>query len=125
MLLITFVNKLINSLKSKQSPKIKFFYNKLILQLLQVLKNKNYLEYKIIDKRSYPSPLMEIDIIKTKIKNLTFISKPSIKRTTSYRDLMKLPFECILSTDKGLMTKKEAINNKVGGTVLIKVHLKN
>jgi hypothetical protein len=74
MLLITFVNKLINSLKSKQSPKIKFFYNKLILQLLQVLENKNYLKYKIIDKRSYPSPLMEIDIITTKIKNLTFIS---------------------------------------------------
>ena len=123
MLLIRFINKIVNSIKSRKLPNIEFFYNKVILQLLSVLKKNNYLDYKVINKRSYPSPLMEIKIIETKIKTLKLISKPSIKRVISYKDLLSIPFDCIISTSQGLMTKSEAIKNRTGGELLIKLEL--
>ena len=120
MLHITFINKIINSLKSRRLPKVTFHYNKLILETLRLLKNEKLLHYKIISVTTYPSPLMEMDIITSTIKNLTSISRPGLTKSISYQELKKIPFLCLINTDKGLLTKEQAIQLKTGGQLLLK-----
>jgi len=123
MLHITFINKLINSLKSRRLPTLTFYYNKLILQTLRLLKDQKLLEYKILNVTTYPSPLIEIRIITSTIKSLTTISRPGLKKNISYQQLKRIPFLCLINTDKGLLTKDQAIHLKTGGQLLLKYQI--
>lgn len=76
-MLIIFINKLVNSIKSKRDKTIIFYYNSRILELMRLLEKNNYITYKIISSQETPSPQLELSIVDSNIKNLTFISKPS------------------------------------------------
>lgn len=115
---IRFVNKLVNSLRSRKLVPIEFQYNKLTLNLLKLLDNKNLIDYKIL---IHDEKKIKIEINSIKFKNLKAISKPGLVKNASYEQLKIISFDCILSTNKGLMTKEEAIEAKTGGQLLFKI----
>ena len=61
--------------------------------------------------------------MKDNIKNLTFISKPSRTVHIKYTKLLTVPYDCILSTNQGLITKKQALELGIGGILLLKIHV--
>jgi ribosomal protein S8 len=65
---------------------------------------------------------MEININTSTIQNLTSISRPGLTKSISYQELKKIPFLCLINTDKGLLTKEQAIQLKTGGQLLLKYH---
>ncbi len=59
------------------------------------------------------------------IKNLTRISRPGMRKYTGYRDMPRVINGlgiAIVSTSKGVMTDKEASQEKIGGEVLCFVY---
>tara|TARA_B110000091_G_scaffold81860_1_gene90184 strand:+ start:562 stop:960 length:399 start_codon:yes stop_codon:yes gene_type:complete len=120
-MLIIFANKLVNSIKSKRNKTIIFYYNNRVLELMRLLQKNNYIEYKIISRQERPSPQLELSIVSSNITNLTFISKPSRNVHIKYANLLRITYDCILSTNQGLITKKEALELGIGGILLIKI----
>lgn len=62
---------------------------------------------------------------KNAIKSLTRISKPGLRKYTGYKDMPSVINGlgvAILSTSKGVMTDKEAAEQKIGGEVLCYVY---
>ena len=46
--------------------------------------------------------------------------KPSRVIHVSGKELEKISYNCLISTNKGILTKEEAIRNNTGGIILIK-----
>jgi ribosomal protein S8 len=122
-MLIIFINKLVNSIKSKRDKTIIFYYNNRILELMRLLEKNNYIRYKLINRQETPSPEIELSIVSSNIKNLTFISKPSRTVHIKYTKLLTVAYDCILSTNQGLITKKHALELGIGGILLLKIHV--
>lgn len=59
------------------------------------------------------------------IKSLTRVSKPGLRKYTGYREMPRVINGlgiAIVSTSKGVMTNKEAVDLKIGGEVLCYVY---
>ena len=59
------------------------------------------------------------------IKSLTRVSTPGLRRYVGYREMPRVLNGlgiAILSTSKGVMTNKEALNQKLGGEVLCYIY---
>ena len=103
--------------------------SKIKLAIIKILKNEHFIEdYNIIDTDNKK--------IKTKIilkyygkkqailKKITRISKPSVRIYSSYKKIDKITTGfgiSIISTSKGIMTHKDAKNQKCGGEILCTV----
>ena len=122
-MLIKFINKLVNNIKSKRDKTIIFYYNNRILELMRLIEKNNYIRYKLINRQETPSPEIELSIVSSNIKNLTFISKPSRTVHIKYTKLLTVAYDCILSTNQGLITKKHALELGIGGILLLKIHV--
>jgi ribosomal protein S8 len=54
---------------------------------------------------------------------VTFISKPSRVIHVSGKGLEQISYNCLVSTNKGILTKEDAVRNNTGGIILIKYEL--
>ena len=121
---------LLTKIKNAQAVKkenIKVFYSKMTEAIVDVLVRNGYLES--CERRGRGAKRV-LDI-KLKYENgadafrgVKFISKPSRRIYAGYQDLKSVRHGyglAILSTQKGIMTNKEARKHKVGGEVLFEV----
>jgi len=105
-------------------------YSKLKENVLAILKNSGFVKnFSIIDEwnnkkfisielKEVTNPVQDIPVIK-------FYSKPSRRVYVSYKDLHKVAGGLgigVISTNKGLITTKEAKQQKVGGELLFEIY---
>ena len=104
-------------------------YSKLKENILKILKENGFiLDYSIrednnkkfidITLKEVTNPIQDIPVVK-------FYSKPSRRYYVSYKDLHKVAGGLgigVISTNKGLMTTKQARNEKVGGELLFEIY---
>jgi ribosomal protein S8 len=117
MTTIRFLNKLVNSSRNLKS--FRFLYNKNILRILEVLKVENIVSYTL----KFDKQFGEIIFSQNLLNKLTFISKPSRVIHVSGKGLEKISYNCLVSTNKGILTKEDAVRNNTGGIILIKYEL--
>jgi small subunit ribosomal protein S8 len=99
-------------------------------EMTKILLEKGYiLNYKFMDdgKQGLIKIALKYDPVSKvpAIKSLSRVSSPGLRRYTGYRDVPRVLNGlgvAILSTSKGVMTDKEAKNEKVGGEVLCYVY---
>lgn len=99
-------------------------------EMTKILLEKGYiLNYKFMDdgKQGIIKIALKYDPVSKipAIKSLSRVSSPGLRRYTGYRDVPRVLNGlgvAILSTSKGVMTDKEAKNEKVGGEVLCYVY---
>ena len=99
-------------------------------EMTRILHEKGYiLNYKFVDDGAQGTikialkydPVNKVN----SIKNLKRISTPGLRQYVGYKDMPRVLNGlgiAILSTSKGLMTNKEAVDLKVGGEVLCYVY---
>jgi len=104
-------------------------YSKLKENILKILKEHNFIEdYEVVKdgKKSFinitikevTNPIQDIPVIK-------FYSKPSRRVYVSYKDLHKVAGGLgigVISTNKGVMTTKDARINKVGWELIFEIY---
>ena len=104
-------------------------YSKLKENILKILKENNFIkEYKVeennnkkfigITLKEVTNPIQDIPVIK-------FYSKPSRRVYVSYKDLHKVAGGLgiwVISTNKGVMTTKNAKINKVGWELMFEIY---
>lgn len=99
-------------------------------EMTKILFDKGYiLNYKVMDdgKQGIIKIALKYDAAskESAIKKLMRISTPGLRKYTGYRDVPRVLNGlgvAIISTSKGVMTDKEARNEKVGGEVLCYVY---
>lgn len=99
-------------------------------EITKILFDKGYvLNYKFIDEG--PQGTIKIalkydpETKQNAIRSLKRVSRPGLRRYTGYRDMPRVINGlgiAILSTSKGVMTDKEAAEQKIGGEVLCYVY---
>ena len=99
-------------------------------EMTRILHEKGYiLNYKFVDDGAQGTikialkydPVNKVN----SIKNLKRVSTPGLRQYVGYKDMSRVLNGlgiAILSTSKGLMTNKEAVDLKVGGEVLCYVY---
>ena len=104
-------------------------YSKLKENILKILKEYNFVkDYEVINdnKKSFlkitlkevTNPIQDVPVIK-------FYSKPSRRVYVSYKDLHKVAGGLgigVISTNKGVMTTKDARINKVGWELIFEIY---
>ena len=104
-------------------------YSKLKENILKILKEYNFVkDYEIVNdnKKSFlkitlkevTNPIQDVPVIK-------FYSKPSRRVYVSYKDLHKVAGGLgigVISTNKGVMTTKDARINKVGWELIFEIY---
>ena len=105
-------------------------YSKLKENVLAILKNNGFVKnFSVVDEgnnkkfisielKEVTNPVQDIPVIK-------FYSKPSRRVYVSYKDLHKVAGGLgigVISTNKGLITTKEAKQQKVGGELLFEIY---
>ena len=102
-------------LKNKPNGPIYFYYKKHIFTLLNILKDKGYINYNIIKEPN--GNLYKLNIIENKLKSIYILKN---KKPISYKNINTGFYSYILSTPKGLLFHEDAIKFKVGGFILCK-----
>jgi len=104
-------------------------YSKLKENVLKILKQYNFVkEYEVIKDwnksfikltlKEVTNPIQDVPVIK-------FYSKPSRRVYVSYKDLHKVAGGLgigVISTNKGVITTKDAKINKVGGELMFEIY---
>ncbi len=110
------LNQIMNAKKAKkQEVRIKK-YSKFLISVLEVIKNLGYLDYSI-EGRELEIKFEEINECKA-IKPRYQVSADMIERyVRRYLPARDFGF-IIISTNKGLMTHTQAIEQKIGGSLI-------
>jgi len=126
-----FLTRLRNAIHAKHRV-VEIPASNLKKNITKILFEKGYiLNYKFEDAEDNPQGMIKIALKydpQTKanaIKNLTRISRPGMRKYTGYRDMPRVINGlgiAIVSTSKGVMTDKEASQEKIGGEVLCFVY---
>ena len=126
-----FLTRLRNAIHAKHRV-VEIPASNLKKNIKKLLFEKGYiLNYKFEDTEHNPQGMIKIALKydpQTKanaIKNLTRISRPGMRKYTGYRDMPRVINGlgiAIVSTSKGVMTDKEASQEKIGGEVLCFVY---
>jgi ribosomal protein S8 len=126
-----FLTRLRNAIHAKHRV-VEIPASNLKKNITKILFEKGYiLNYKFEDTGDNPQGMIKIALKydpQTKenaIKNLTRISRPGMRKYTGYRDMPRVINGlgiAIVSTSKGVMTDKEASQDKIGGEVLCFVY---
>jgi small subunit ribosomal protein S8 len=100
-------------------------------EIARILFEKGFiLSYKVVEGDT-PQGVLKIALKynpktkKSAIKEITRISRPGLRQYTGFEDMPRVLNGlgiAIISTSKGLMTDKEAKNEKIGGEVLCYVY---
>ena len=126
-----FLTRLRNAIHAKHRV-VEIPASNLKKNITKILFDQGYiLNYKFEDREDNPQGMIKIALKydpQTKanaIKNLTRISRPGMRKYTGYRDMPRVINGlgiAIVSTSKGVMTDKEASQEKIGGEVLCFVY---
>ena len=126
-----FLTRLRNAIHAKHRV-VEIPASNLKKNITKILFEKGYiLNYKFEDTEGNPQGLIKIALKydpQTKanaIKNLTRISRPGMRKYTGYRNMPRVINGlgiAIVSTSRGVMTNKEASQEKIGGEVLCFVY---
>jgi len=123
---VSYVINLININKLKKNLHFNIFFTKKNLLFINFLKNFSFInKYYIIKMKNKFYIKIYLYYYKNKIisNNFKILSTPSKSFFLSYKSLRLLSKRTsssifILSTDKGILSHKQALNQKLGGLVL-------
>ena len=111
-----YLTRLRNAIKA-QHRVVEIPSSKLKKEITKILFDQGYiLNYKFVEEENSP---------RGAIKCLTRVSRPGLRQYTGYKDMPRVLNGlgiAIISTSKGVMTNKEAKNQKIGGEVLCYVY---
>jgi small subunit ribosomal protein S8 len=97
---------------------------KLDKAVAEVLAERGFVKKVELKGKSYKKYL-EIDLDgERKIDGLRFLSKPSVRKYSGYRELKKVKSgygTLVLTTPKGILTNERAKREKVGGQLLFEI----
>jgi len=109
------LNQIMNAKKARKEEVIIKKHSKLLIVILDIMKKLNYLEYKM--DKNITIKIKGINECKS-IKPRLNVSVDEIERYVR-RFLPARNFGyIIISTNKGLMTHEEAVENKIGGSLI-------
>jgi small subunit ribosomal protein S8 len=118
---------LLTKLKNAQLAKkrtVEEKFSKANKAIADVLEQAGFLN-KVEIKGKMPKLLLELHLNKEKpIRGIRFLSRPSLRRYTGYKDFYKVKGGLgllIVSTPKGIMTGQEARKAKLGGQLLFEI----
>ena len=123
---IFYILYLININKAKKNLFFFVLFTVKNYHFLKILKKFNVIhDYKILKKNNLNYIKITLFFYKNKIicSNFKLISKKSIIFTISYKSLLLLTKKSgssifLISTSKGLLSNREAINQKIGGILI-------
>jgi ribosomal protein S8 len=123
---ISYILNLININKAKKNLSFLLLFSIKNYQFIQTLKKFNVIhDYKLLNKNNFNYIKITLFFYKNKIicHNFKLVSSQSKIFTISYHSLKLLTKKSgssifLISTSKGLLSNKEAINQKIGGIVL-------
>lgn len=110
------LNEIMNVKKAKKTFLVTTKSSKLLIKVLDLMKQYGYIEYELTDEK-----------LKVDIKNLNQCGSIKPRYTVDVKNIDKytrryLPARnfgyVLISTSKGLMTQEEALNNKIGGSLI-------
>ncbi|MEK7640727.1 MAG: 30S ribosomal protein S8 [Patescibacteria group bacterium] len=125
------VNNILTTIKNAQNARkesVKFPYSNLDFAVTELLAKNGFVESSS-KKGRMPKRIIEVKIKydpegKGAITGIKSISKPSRRLYAGYKDLKKVRQGfglSVLTTSKGIMTAKEARQQKVGGQLLFEI----
>lgn len=110
------LNKMMNALKARKTSVEIARHSKLLVNILEIMKKYGYVDYSIEDR-----------ILKVEFKEISECKAIKPRYTIQNKEIEKyvrrfLPARnfgyVIISTSKGLMTHKDAEENKIGGSLI-------
>ncbi len=113
----------IRNANQRKHYKLKINSSKLIVNITEILKKEGYIQdYKISDDKK-PVLTIYLKYVKDQrvIRGLKRISKPGLRVYTNHKNLPKVLNGlglAIISTPKGIMSDREARDQKLGGEVV-------
>ena len=113
----------IRNANQRKHYKLKINSSKLLVNITEILKKEGYIQdYKISDDKK-PVLTIYLKYVKDQrvIRGLKRISKPGLRVYTNHKNLPKVLNGlglAIISTPKGVMSDKEAREQKLGGEVV-------
>jgi len=126
-----YLTRLRNAIKA-QHRVVEIPSSKLKKEITKILFDQGYiLNYKFIEGENSPAGTIKIALKYDSVDNvsaiqcLTRVSRPGLRHYTGYKDMPRVLNGlgiAILSTSKGVMTNKEAAQQKIGGEVLCYVY---
>ncbi len=126
-----YLTRLRNAIKA-QHRVVEIPSSKLKKEITKILFDQGYiLNYKFIEEENSPRGTIKValkyDSVDhvSAIKCLTRVSRPGLRQYTGYKDMPRVLNGlgiAIISTSKGVMTNKEAKEQKIGGEVLCYVY---
>ncbi len=112
--------------RNSNKKRLELKQTKVICSLLDTLEKVGYISYNVLENKK--QGMMTIDLRMNQVKGMELISKNSRDVFLSYSDLLRdsklKSTSCfyILATSKlGVTSSWEALENKVGGKVLVRV----
>lgn len=102
-------------------------YSKIVEKSLAILKDKKYIDnFKVITKKDkqFLKVILSYDKDISPINEITRVSKPGRRVYKPYTELKSFKSgygTMVISTNKGVITNKQAYESKVGGEVLFSV----
>ena len=126
-----YLTRLRNAIKA-QHRVVEIPSSKLKKEITKILFDQGYiLNYKFVEDENSPRGTIKIALKYDNVDNvsaikcLTRVSRPGLRQYTGYKDMPRVLNGlgiAIISTSKGVMTNKEAKNQKIGGEVLCYVY---
>jgi len=111
------LNKIMNGKRSKKESIVVTRFSKLLIEILNIAKNKGYIKDYKLDKKSLEVEIGELNECRA-IKPRFNVTKDEIikymKRFLPAKDVGII----IISTSKGLMTHQDAIEKNIGGCLI-------
>lgn len=110
------LNEIMNVKKAKKEFLVTTKSSKLLIKVLDIMKQYGYIEYELTDEK-----------LKVDIKNLNQCGSIKPRFTVDVKNIDKytrryLPARnfgyVLISTSKGLMTQEEALNKNIGGSLI-------
>ncbi|MDO8557380.1 MAG: 30S ribosomal protein S8 [Candidatus Jorgensenbacteria bacterium] len=115
--------KIKNAQAAGKKP-LKVRYSKMNLAIAELLCAHGFLKKAEVKGKSFKK-IIEVDCdVKSPIRGIKFLSKPSVRRYGGYRAMKPVKHGhgiIILSTPKGIMTGEMARRGKVGGELLCEI----
>ena len=111
------LNRIMNAKRARRDVVITKRYSKLLLKILDLMKEKGYIDYELTDDSELKIEIKEINECKAVKPRYTFNIKTLDKYIKRFLPSRNFGY-VVVSTNKGIMIHSDAIENKVGGCLL-------
>jgi len=110
------LNQIMNAKRAKKETVVTTKFSKLLINLLEMMKNLGYLDYNLEDKKLVIS-LKDINKCKAIKPRYTVTNKTLERYIRRFLPARNFGY-VIVSTNKGLMVHHDAQENKIGGSLI-------